>query len=476
MRNRKIWITVAALALTAILCTVFILRPEEEIPQRIEITPAGEPVITLEYGQSYEEPGASAMLFRGEETLEISAQTKNYVNEHKVGSYLVKYIAVHEGMTATAYRRVNVVDTAAPQITLVSDPNRVTLPDTVYEEEGFSATDNYDGDITHRVLRRQTHEKVYYTVSDASGNTTTVERWIAYDDPEPPVLTLAEGNAITAPAGATFTDPGWTAMDNCDGDITGKVSVSGSVDILTPGTYTLTYTVTDSYENTTTVTRDVTVVNQTAPEVVIPEGKTIYLTFDDGPGPYTERLLDVLKKYDVKATFFLVNTAYIGLAKRMVEEGHAVGVHTTTHDYKSIYDDDEAFLNDLYTMRGIIKDITGIETTLLRFPGGSSNTKSKKYSRGIMTRMTQKVIELGFQYFDWNVDSNDAGGAKSSQTVFNNVCEGIDGKQTAIVLQHDIKSYSVDAVERIINWGLSNGYTFRALSYNSPPCHHGIKN
>mgnify|MGYP001829285826 CR=1 FL=1 len=98
--------------------------------------------------------------------------------------------------------------------------------------------------------------------------------------------------AITT--GTFYQEPGYSALDNVDGDLTQQVQVDGEVDWLTPGTYSVTYTVTDGYKNTTTVTRTVEVQAVPRPEVVWPEGKVIYLTFDDGPGPYTEQLLDVL--------------------------------------------------------------------------------------------------------------------------------------------------------------------------------------
>ena len=477
MQKKKLWLIVAAAAtlLTVICCILFVLRPKKPNLQYLQITPAGETVIVLEYGQSYEDAGATAEYYRDGKREDVTIAV-TMPDMQKVGSYLIKYSADHNGITGTAYRRVSVVDTVAPVITLVKDPDRITLPNQVYEEEGFTATDNYDGDITDRVVRTVTDEKVFYTVSDSSGNTTTVERWIAYDDPTPPTLTLLGEINHTVLAGVRYADPGWEAFDNCDGDMTESVAVSGGVDIYMPGEYVLTYSVTDSYENTTTATRVVTVVPQSAPDVVIPEGKVIYLTFDDGPGPETDRLLDILAKYNVKATFFVMNNGYYDVIKRASDEGHSIGVHTTTHVFKDIYASDEAYLKDLITMREIVEDITGKATTLIRFPGGSSNTTSRRYCRGIMTRMTQKVVELGFQYFDWNVDSDDAGSAKSSYTVFMNVIEGVGSKQTSVVLMHDIKPYSVDAVERIINWGLSSGYTFLPLDASSPGCHHPVNN
>jgi peptidoglycan/xylan/chitin deacetylase (PgdA/CDA1 family) len=128
-------------------------------------------------------------------------------------------------------------------------------------------------------------------------------------------------------------------------------------------------------------------------------------------------------------------------------------------------------------MKEIIFGHTGVRTTLMRFPGGSSNTVSR-FNPRIMTLLTQAVEDAGFQYFDWNVDSNDAGGAKTPDEVLHNVMSGIldSTKEHFVVLQHDVKSYSVDAVESIIRWGLENGYTFRALTEESPTCHHKIYN
>ena len=93
-----------------------------------------------------------------------------------------------------------------------------------------------------------------------------------------------------------------------------------------------------------------------------------------------------------------------------------------------------------------------------------------------MTRLTKKLLELGYQYFDWNVDSNDAGGAKTADEIFNNVVKGVSNRTNSVVLQHDTQGFSVDAVERIIAWGLCNGYTFKALDQDSPSCHHAVQN
>lgn len=445
----------------------------------IQITPAGETRITLEYGASFEDPGAEGVLINtSKQTQEpVGVTVSGEVDTQTVGVYMLCYKAQYRDYVGTAYRRVTVVDTQAPTITLTADPDRYTLPNETYVEEGYAAVDDYDGDLTNRVQRVETRENITYTVKDSSGNITSVIRPIVYNDPIAPELTLKGDNFMVITAGDDYKEPGYSATDNCDGDITGKVSVSGSVNTFRPGIYKLTYTVSDSYQNTINVTRSVFVKERTVNKVNNPVNadKVIYLTFDDGPGAHTERLLDILKKYNAKVTFFVVNTRYISTIKRAAQEGHAIGIHSATHNYKAIYASEEAYFNDLEKMRGIIKDYTGIDTNLLRFPGGSSNTVSS-FNRGIMTRLTRLVEEMGYSYFDWNVTSGDAGETRSASGVYRNVISRIGNRKAAVVLMHDIKSFTVDAIEQIIVWGLENGYTFLPLNEGSPTCHHGINN
>lgn len=461
----------------------------------------GEEDIVIEYGNDYTEEGAEAY-FKGsifiKEPVACKVTIMDNLDVTKVGNYIVEYRSEYildyylgtKKFTATETRNVSVVDTVAPVIELKKIEGHYTLPGHRYEEEGYAAADNYDGDLTALVVSGEKEGKVYYSVTDSSGNKAEVVRDIFYDDPIPPEIKLYGDGDIIIAEGGSFKDPGYVANDNVDGVLTDKVTVSGSVNTAKEGKYTLTYSVTDGYNNTTTVTRPVTVqkkvempkieegkeseVLHTAP--LNPNGKVVYLTFDDGPGKHTPRLLDVLKKYDIKATFFVVNTGNLDLLTRMEAEGHTVAMHTNTHKYDVLYSSDEEYFKDLTSIEDAIKGKIKNFRKILRFPGGGSNAISKKYSEGIMTRLTSKVKELGYRYFDWNVDSNDAGGTKSAEGVFKNVTERIPSNHYSVVLQHDIHSYSVDAVEKIIIWGLENGYTFRALSENSPVCEHEVNN
>src|SRR5699024_8931981 len=128
----------------------------------------------------------------------------------------------------------------------------------------------------------------------------------------------------------------------------------------------------------------------------------IYLTFDDGPRDgTTDVILDILKEKGVKATFFVTMNGNDSLIKRIVDEGHSIGIHTASHKYDIIYASRDNYFNDLEQVHKRIYDITGVDSKLIRFPGGSSNTISKKYSEGIMSTLTKEVLNKGYQYYDW---------------------------------------------------------------------------
>ena len=208
-----------------------------------------------------------------------------------------------------------------------------------------------------------------------------------------------------------------------------------------------------------------------------PDAKVIYLTFDDGPGPYTERLLDVLDEYGVKVTFFVTNChpQYQHMIGEAYRRGHTIALHTYNHHYSN-YSSEELYYQDLKLINDIVVAQTGIQPTIIRFPGGSSNTKSKEYCEGIMTTLTQSIASHGYKYCDWNVSSGDGNSSISTEAVIDNVINGVSKRDVSVVLQHDPVSSSVEAVDDIIRWGLENGYTFKPMTDESPMIHHTVAN
>ena len=481
-KHRKAWLVVLAVILPLVLLLALsyvLLFGYNCFSLELELQEGDQ--MTLEYGTHFLEPGFRVFL-RGTRfpqsgiELDRPVEISGSVNEQKLGKYVLDYRTDFLGMEAEALRVVRVVDTISPVITLVPDEEDLEAAPE-YQEAGFSAYDNYDGDITSLVVRRVEEGKVTYQVTDSSGNPASAERQIPIFDQEPPELTLIGGDRVELPMGLEFADPGYVAIDKKDGDLTDRVTVTIDHPYVRylPDSYQLTYQVADSDGRQSTVSRTLVTQPSPRPRILYPKGKTIYLTFDDGPGPDTARLLDILKRYDVSATFFVVDTGYPDLLQRMVNEGHSVGIHTCSHLYSQIYSSEEAYFEDLFAMQEKIQEATGVETWLLRFPGGSSNTISRK-NKGIMKRLTQAVEDCGFSYFDWNVDSGDASDAQTPGAVFENVTAGIGENTYSVVLMHDIHSYSVDAVERIIRWGLKNGYRFLPLQTDSPAVHHVVQN
>lgn len=468
MNLKKGAMILAAILLVVVACSVVLLCNEFTI----EIAFAQGETLQVEAGEEFAPTGVKAYLsgkILCREPVEIEIDVSGAVDMQTPGSYSVTYTAKKLWLKETKTQTVIVRDTKAPVITLVTNPEYSTLPGTEYVEEGYTAVDALDGDVTDAVVVRQEDGKVIYTVSDAAGNTAQVQREILYEDKVPPVITLKGDATVTIYADGGYKEPGWTATDNGVTDLSAKVTVTGLTNFWTQGTYQLTYSVTDDYGNTGTAVRTVVVKASKG------TGKVIYLTFDDGPSAHTERLLGILKKYNVKASFFLVNTEYISLSKQIAADGHTIGLHANSHTYSKIYASDAAFKADHQAISNAVAKYTGQVSKIMRFPGGTSNTVSKSYSKGIMTRLNSYYKGLGYRIFDWNVSSGD-GVAQPADKVYQNVVNGCKNKSSAVVLMHDTQGQSVDAVERIIIWGLSNGFTFLPLTQNSPACQHGISN
>ena len=179
--------------------------------------------------------------------------------------------------------------------------------------------------------------------------------------------------------------------------------------------------------------------------------KKVYLTFDDGPSSNTERILDILDKYDVKATFFVNgHEKYDEELKKIAEAGHSIGMHSWSHDYSDVYADLDSFADDLDRIHSHILEVTGVDSTYYRFPGGSSNCHTMDVNECI-SYLDAKDIS----YFDWNVSAADAvSGTKSAAQIADTVIRGIEKEEgeCVIVLMHDAagRGTTVDALPGII--------------------------
>ncbi len=181
--------------------------------------------------------------------------------------------------------------------------------------------------------------------------------------------------------------------------------------------------------------------------------KKVYLTFDDGPSIYTKDILDILKRYNVKATFFVTgmnSEQYGDYYQEILDDGHSLGIHTYSHVYNDVYESLDSFIEDFEKMRNLIYEKTGEKITLYRFPGGSgNNVVSPKVREEIFAWLEKE----GIRYYDWNVSSGDAEKQVSSpQRIAQNCIDGVKNCNTAIVLLHDAggKKSTIEALPLII--------------------------
>ena len=198
---------------------------------------------------------------------------------------------------------------------------------------------------------------------------------------------------------------------------------------------------------------------------------TMYLTFDDGPSDMTMDILSILAEKDVKATFFVVSRGGEASVERMreiVAQGHAIGMHSFSHEYSIIYTSVEAFLEDYYKLFTLIRDEVGITPTIFRFPGGSVNG----YDRGIYQEIIAEMLRRGFVYYDWNLSAEDAYSTTlTTSEILCNVLDSSADKNRGIILMHDANrcKTTVYALADMIDGLREQGFTFGALDRSVKP-------
>ena len=210
-------------------------------------------------------------------------------------------------------------------------------------------------------------------------------------------------------------------------------------------------------------------------EVDTGEGPYAYLTFDDGPSGNTIRVLDILKSNNIRGTFFVTGNNTTGsndVYRRIVREGHALGNHTYTHNFEKIYESPESFMEDFMKLENFLKELTGVRTDIMRFPGGSASQMAQDVSgyNIIVEDLISRVTGKGYDYFDWNVSSGDGTANLPKDEIVDNVSEAADRVNgDIVVLFHDIdsKDSTVAALPEVIRELEKRGYTFLPLKHGA---------
>ncbi len=411
----------------------------------------------------------------------LSVTEEGTVDTAVIGEYTLTYKTAF--LSSEKSRTVKVVDTISPEITLennifkIDAECRPVTADMV--DIGCEITDNYDGNITERLEKTVEGDICYYRATDSSGNIASAEVRIIYIDNIGPSISLKGLPTVYFPLGGQYKEYGYNVSDNYDEKIAERVVINSNVDMNRTGTYYVRYFVSDSSGNADEVERRVIVYGggyDSMYDTVKPNGKVVYLTFDDGPSRYTEELLGILREYNVKATFFVTDQQpqYRHLIGKAYNEGHSVGVHTLSHLW-SIYKSEESYLADFNAMNALIEAETGSPAQIFRFPGGTGNTASRNHSKGIMTRLSKLMTDSGYFYFDWNVSSGDTDTSDPSD-IINNLINQVSKKETSMILAHDNKGATIKAMPGFIEYCLKNGYTFKVITRDTTPIRANPRN
>lgn len=243
------------------------------------------------------------------------------------------------------------------------------------------------------------------------------------------------------------------------------------IDLQKAGTYPIIYTAKDHLGQV--------IMKKAKVKVLSPNNrKVVYLTFDDGPSVNTPKILRILKKYRVKATFFVTGQepVYFRYIRQADQQGCCIGAHSYTHQF-SIYQSEAVYFNDLARIEKLIRCYTGHTSQLVRFPGGSSNTISRHYAHGIMSVLANDLLKRGYQYVDWNMDSTDASGnnVPVSQLV-KNATSGYSLHRCVLMHDAGAKKTTVQALPKIIQYYQQHDYAFDTLNHSPYVFHHHINN
>ena len=468
MGSKNKIILVGAILIVLLLSAIILL-----IFPKVEIHINGNKNMQISIGEEYHEEGAYAFLNKFGQKKDLNVKIIGKVDTNKIGKNIVTYKVNYKNREYNKIRIVNVIDSEKPVIKLNKEP--IICQKNNLVEIDVTAIDNLDGDISDRVKYNIKDDKISIFVLDSSNNKAEIIQDLKYNDDEKPVINLIGSKTIYLNIGEEYHEEGAVAYDSCEGNITNKIEISSNLNNNIAGNYEVTYSVADNSKNEVKIIRNVIVSNIDNSHKVT--DATIYLTFDDGPGQYTEEILGILNSYNIKATFFVTNQfpKYQNMIAKEFNNDHTVAIHTYSHKW-SIYDSVDTYLDDFNKIQNIIISETGSPAKYFRFPGGSSNTVSRSHSKGIMTKLSNLMQENGYKYFDWSIDSGDTHKKNTKEYIINMVKSHLKGNGTYMILMHDIKKNTLLALPSIIEYGLQNGYTFEAIDDSTPEFHFKIAN
>lgn len=403
----------------------------------------------------------------------------NEVNNEKLGEYEIEYIYRNKVFRL----KIFIDDKTPPQFETINA--KILRNNTIKAE---SLVKNIQDDSKTIVYFKEDYifnevktYRVCVVVEDAYENKTEKNAYVLVEERDIEAPTIQGLEKMTVLAGDKIDlKKGIEVKDDHDKNPILTIDDS-NLNLQKLGEYKVYYHVEDHNGNKEIYTREIEVLSQYDNRESQADGvKTCYLTFDDGPSSNTKKILEILDEYHIKATFFVTGTSpkdfhYI---KEAHEKGHTIGLHTYSHDYELIYSSLKNYINDLNKIKEVVYEQTGEYSSFMRFPGGSSNLVSKKYNVGIMKRLTRKVIDLGYQYYDWTCINGDGEGIKTVNGLKKKAIEEVGGQEDIMFLMHDSASCenTVKSLPSILDYLIKKGYKFETIEEYSPTFHHTVQN
>ncbi len=333
MKKRLLIITIIV-EIVLIIATIIIYNPF------LKLKINGNATIKISVGEKYTDAGAKASYFK--ENLTENIKVKSDVDVNKIGEYHVTYTVTRKRTTKEKTRTVIVADLISPEITLKGN-STVSLCGKEYTEEGYTATDNVDGDLTEHVKVTKEKDKIIYYVSDKSGNKKEVIRYLV-NDKEKPTVNLINSDILTFEENSTYREFGAKAVDNCDGDITTKIDIISNVDTSKHETFTVTYKVKDNSGNEASITRKVKIYTQE-------DWNKGYEESIAGP-TYIKGILIVNKKYSLPKNFKTDNTEALKALENLKADAKKAGHSLPTKSGYRDYSFQEALYNKYLKQKG----------------------------------------------------------------------------------------------------------------------------
>lgn len=428
-----------------------------------------EQKIEIEVGKNFE-PNQ----FLGFSLYDDPVNIENQVDSTKPGSYEVVYTLYQQSEKLS----VEVKDSTPPT---VRAQNLTRLWPSMVEVEDFIVSWNDASNVSFEFVEQPNWQiginPIQIKATDTYGNETILMQEVTFiliDNTAPSIevngrLEVEQGKSLS------LGIPGLEIFDDCDPNLKLTTELDENP-IYELGDYEIQATLCDQSGNKTETIIPIRIV----PIKDHANARYIYMTFDDGPSQHTNKVLDILNRYGVKASFFVtgMNLEYADRIQEAYLQGHTIGLHTYSHQYSQIYASVESYFNDLDQIQEVVKEQTGVSTSFIRFPGGSSNLVSRHYHEGIMSQLANEVEAKGYQYFDWNSSVEDAVLGHDANDILVTGKAQTELQGDLMLLLHDGtgNQATVDVLEELIIYYLKQGYVFKPIDSTTTPIHHQIFN